>query len=151
MADRMPWSIFFPPPPEPVWIRDEDVITLTQEPGACEPGTVQFKLRFDNAQLTWWKELRIVGDGERLVLGSSEVQDEAREGAIIQLPIADLSGKSLQLCKAKMFGAHTCMYDLPFDEAPPGLLVSGGRLIFHWFCDDGRGNRGCPEGGRRVP
>ena len=151
MADRMPWSIFFPPPPQPGWIRDEDVITMVQEPGSAEPGAIEFVLGSHNPRVTWWKQLRIVGDGERLVLGSSEIQDEVRRGAVIELPIAELSGKSMQLCKAKMFGVHTCMYDFAFDEAPPGLLVSGGRLSFDWFCDDGRGNGGCPEGGPRLP
>ena len=151
MADHMPWSIFFPPPPTPGWIRDEDVITLVQEPGACEPDQIQFVLSSSNPEVRWWKQLRIVANGEHLVLGSSEFQDDLRGGAVIQLPIADLSGKSLQLCKAKMFGVHTCMYDLPFDEAPPGLLVPGGRLAFDWFCDSGRGAGGCPEGGPRLP
>jgi hypothetical protein len=137
MADPMPWSIFFPPPPTLQWIRNEDIITMQQEPGACEPDEIQFVLGSSNPQLTWWKQLRIVGDGERLVLGSSEFQDEVRRGAIIQLPIAQLSGKSMQLCKAKMFGVHTCMYDLAFNTAPRGLLVSGVRLSFDWFRDNG--------------
>lgn len=151
MADPMPWSIFFPFPPTPVWIRDEDVISLVQESGATEPGAIQFVVGSSNPEVTAWKQLRIVGDGERLVLGSSEFQDEVRTGAIIQLRISDLAGRSMQLCKAKTFGVHTCMYDLPFDAAPPGLLLPGGRLSFDWFCDDGRGSRGCPQGGPRVP
>ena len=145
MATPVPWSIVFPPPNPLRWIGTppEDIITLTQQRGATDPGSIQFVLGSSNPRITWWKQLRIVGDGERLVLGSSEFQDELRRGAIIELALPQLSGRAMQLCKAKTFGVHTCMYELSFDAAPPGLLIPGALLSFDWFCDDGPGNRGC--------
>ena len=123
---------FFPFPPTPVWIRDDYVISLVQESGATEPGAIQFVVGSSNPEVTAWKQLRIVGDGERLVLGSSEFQDEVRTGAIIQLRIFDLAGRSMQLCKAKTFGVHTCMYDcrlmrhlLDYSCQAPGFHSTG--------------------------
>jgi hypothetical protein len=43
----------------------------------------------------------------------------------------------LEIWKAKLFGIHTGMYDLPLD---PLARWGGSRFTFHWFKDNGQGN-----------
>lgn len=85
--------------------------------------------------MRWWKGLRLLaGDGAQL--GVSETQDDNHAGAIMVFPANELADKKLELWKAKLFGIHTGMYDLPL--APLGRW-GGTRFIFHWFKDNGDG------------
>jgi hypothetical protein len=116
----------------------EDIITLSVMLSVGDPNSIEIGLTSQETddQVRWWKGLRVLSaSGNQL--GVSETQDNDHAGGIMLFPIASLSGMKLEIWKAKLFGIHTGMYDLPLD---PLVNWGGSRFIFHWFKDNGTGN-----------
>jgi hypothetical protein len=113
----------------------EDFVELTVSRGACAPENVEIGLtsQADGDPVRWWKGLRVLSrEGNQL--GVSETQDNNHSGGIMLFPASSLPGMKLELWKAKLFGIHTGMYDLPLD---PLERWGGTRFIFNWVRDNG--------------
>lgn len=148
MCRPMRWDRLWPGSGPLLWINCEDVITCRTEQTGLGPHEVEFQLQFDEPALTWWKGIRVVTHGDffnpERQWGTSEVQDDVRSGAVLRFSVEDIRPHRLQVWKAKLFGVHTCMYELDLGEMPE--TFRGHRVVFGWFRDDGPrdGDGPCP-------
>ncbi len=67
-------------------------------------------------------------------VASLGAQDDDHAWKWTRVNVDDLRGGKFVFRKAKMFGAHTGMYELPLSERRVGALA-GKRLAFAWTRD----------------
>jgi hypothetical protein len=86
------------------------------------------EVQFNSApNITWWKSLQIRNAADEILL-SLETQDQDHGPIFGSLNASTLEGARISFHKAKMFGVHTGMYQLP-----PDLTTRGGtRIAFFW-------------------
>lgn len=139
MCDAIEWDVLWPSTGPLLWIGCEDVITCRTEDTGLAPDEVEFQLRFVEADLSWWKGIRVVTRGDfwhpEVQLGTSEVQDSQRIGAVLRFNLNDVQPHLLQIWKAKFLGTHTCMYQLELAAMPPSF--NGRRVVLGWYRDNG--------------
>jgi hypothetical protein len=111
---------------------DEDGIDQEREPNALSSGFLELGLR-TSPQITWWKSIRAY-TREGNDIGQIAMQDQDHGPRWMRIRTNALPGGRLELEKAKMFGVHTAMYRLLFDELPSDIR-NGARITFGWHRD----------------
>jgi hypothetical protein len=103
-------------------LRDGDVVQLVEADGP-DPNNIDVSLVLDG--VTWWKGIQ----AQEIVL--CQCQDSQNQSHAT-LPASQVQDKGLQLWKAKLFGAHTPMYEI----ANPRSWAQGGKVYtFVWSRD----------------
>ena len=115
---------------------DGDEIAITVTPIAN--GFLEIVLK-SAPEIRWWKGLQVLNAQNRIfwsIWTQDDRHDSSVDGGPIRLPAARdlLDGWSLEICKAKLFGAHTGMYRLPMIALNSGA-IDGVRLTFEWRRD----------------
>lgn len=119
-------QVFHPSPNEIE--KDGDRIIWTQEPGLPPD---QIELVFSTApNITWWKEIQVISpQGRRIASLAAQDDDHGPKSTVLR--VAEVRGAKLTFHKAKIFGIHTGMYELP----PDLDSKAGHRLTFTWLTD----------------
>jgi len=105
---------------------DGDFITMA-ETDLGDPATVEISL--SQPYNTWWKQIEVMaGDS---VIASLWCGNDRHDDGPFQIPVSRLrEGGHLRFWKAKLFGAHTAMYDVyELDQK------AGKSLHFEWLDD----------------
>ncbi|MDQ3677828.1 MAG: hypothetical protein M3401_13685 [Actinomycetota bacterium] len=108
----------------------EDGIDQARELGVVDPEYIELGLSTAN-DITWWKSIRAYSAGGHDI-GQIAMQDDDHGPRWFRLPLDQLRGGRLDIEKAKLFGVHTAMYTLRFDDMPDG---GGTRFTFGWHYD----------------
>jgi hypothetical protein len=92
------------------------------------PNPNLLEIQFNTApNITWWKSVQI-RDANDAVLLCLETQDQNHGPRLQGIDVSMLEGARISFHKAKMFGVHTGMYQLP-----PDLTTRGGtRIVISW-------------------
>jgi len=115
MAERINWTDF----PN---LRDFDHFAVAMDlPGT--PGQINITLN-TAASITWWKSIKFsnIRTGQRLTEG--ETQDANHGPVSIRITSADYASHKFTICKAKIFGIHTEMYEILELSAKDGKNIS---------------------------
>ncbi len=96
-------------------------------------GGTEFQLKSAPA-VRWWKSVKVVNRYARgQIQGECQTQDDDSESGIVRLEGSNRLNL-LIFAKAKMFGVHTDMYEIPLGELNGGVL-DGIRFNFLWQKD----------------
>jgi hypothetical protein len=109
---------------------DNDVIALVGIGGAADPNTTEFVLELAWHK-SWWKGLQI-RDDNGAPIGEIGVQDRNKVAEMAVPTDYFVHGGYLVFGKAKLFGAHTWMYQLSTNGMDNW---KGQRLHFVWTAD----------------
>ncbi|MDY3552944.1 hypothetical protein R5W24_002034 [Gemmata sp. JC717] len=83
--------------------------------------------------VTWWKGIKVFGDGSWNAIGLVETQDSSHGPICVTLDIGQFQAANsrLEFWKAKAFGVHTDMIHYTFDP----FQYVGKQLSFIWKND----------------
>jgi hypothetical protein len=97
-----------------------------------QKGKITFSLSTKN-DITWWKGIKIFGDGTWNTIGLLETTDSDHGPARKTIDIAQFipNASRLEFWKAKAFGVHTDMVHYVFDPT----AFNGKTLSFVWQTD----------------
>ena len=88
----------------------------------------RLEIEFSTApNITWWKSVQVRNANDEILL-ILETQDHAHGPISDSLDVRNLAEARISFHKAKMFGVHTGMYQLPADLT----ARVGTRIVFGW-------------------
>jgi hypothetical protein len=104
-------------------LSDGDIVTATLSPGGIQSDRIGIALRLDGVH--WWKGIQ----SGAIVLCQAQ---DSQNFISTSLAVSDFKSNGLQLWKAKLFGAHTQMYNI---TDATEKIQGGQSYLFTWKRD----------------